>query len=177
VGRNLRGGKDHELRYGKGDYWPHTYPLTLSRPLVASLQLCSHSSICLTGWPSDVHFLAGPQPSSEARLSSGTFRAPTSGTKAPGERVLGTAPLEEAYLRREQETVPLEGANFRRLPGTMALWIARIVQLEISGILPELMRACTLRRLGCHLSPLGRSVCRFPSILPHDPLFLGHSRN
>jgi hypothetical protein len=41
VGRNLRRGKDYELRFWKGDYWPHTYPFALSRPPVGSLQLCS----------------------------------------------------------------------------------------------------------------------------------------
>jgi hypothetical protein len=29
LGRNLRRGKDYELRFWKDDYWPHTYPLTL----------------------------------------------------------------------------------------------------------------------------------------------------
>jgi hypothetical protein len=34
--------KRSRLRFWKGDYWPHAYPFSLSRPRpVASLQLCS----------------------------------------------------------------------------------------------------------------------------------------
>jgi hypothetical protein len=40
-GENLRGGKRLRLRFWKGFVEEHAYPFALSRPLVASLQLCS----------------------------------------------------------------------------------------------------------------------------------------
>jgi hypothetical protein len=40
-GENLRGGKRLRLRFWKGCHLQHTYPLALSRPLIASFQLCS----------------------------------------------------------------------------------------------------------------------------------------
>jgi hypothetical protein len=41
-GENLRGGKRLRLRFWKSALETHTYPLALNRPLIASLQLCSH---------------------------------------------------------------------------------------------------------------------------------------
>jgi hypothetical protein len=41
-GENLRGGKRLRLRFRKGFLVQLTYPFALNRPLVASLQLCSH---------------------------------------------------------------------------------------------------------------------------------------
>jgi hypothetical protein len=59
-GENLRGGQRLRLRFWKGCIKQHTYPFTLNRPLVASIQLCS---LVVFGWPlgaGPVRVLGGP---------------------------------------------------------------------------------------------------------------------